>query len=322
MMRTIALVLACSACASQARRVQPGIDSGNMMYDPIAASLQMLQDPDAMAQITDMMRDPRFQEEVRQAMNTNPMVAGLPQEIVAQMDPQVLAEQMEAMMQDPEFMAKAKRAAKEMEQAMQDPAFLEQANRMAEQMRASVQQQRRSNALTTLLLALNPAAARVGSAAAPALARSQARQLIMEDEPSSSAVTIGAAAIGGALGVVLTGELTTAALFSAAAAYATTLDNGFGSATKSAGNLAAKAYDKTVEINEQYDVLPKAKSAADTVVTVADNLNKNYGLTDKVDEKLKLSATLDKATDKIDELKDSLTSKVDDLKKSATESDK
>ena len=33
-------------------------------------------------------------------------------------------------------------------------------------------------------------------------------------------------------------------------------------------------------------MLPKAKSAIDTVVTVADNLNKNYGLTDKIDEKL------------------------------------
>jgi hypothetical protein len=321
MMRTIALVLACSACASQARRVQPGIDSGNMMYDPIAASLQMLQDPDAMAQISEMMMDPRFQEEVRQAMDRNPMVAGLPQEIVQQMDPQVIAEQMEAMMQDPDFKKKAKRAAKEMEQIMQDPVFLEQANRMAEQMRVSMLEQRRTNALTTLLLTLNPAEARVGVAAAPALARSPARQLKMEDEPSSNAVTIGAAALGGALGVYLTGELTTAALISAAAAYATTFDNSVGSATKSPGSLAAKAYDKTLELNEQYDVLPKVKSAADTAVNVADNLNKNYGVTDKIDEKLKLTATIDKATDKLDELKGSLTAKVDEVKKSATESD-
>jgi hypothetical protein len=297
--------------------VQAGIDAGSMMYDPIAASMQILQDPDAMAQITEMMRDPRFQEEVRQAMNTNPMVAGLPQEIIDQMDPQVVVEQMEAMMQDPEFMAKAKRAAKEMEQIMQDPAFLEQANRMAQQM---AQQQRRSNALTTLLLALNPAAARVGSVAAPAFARSPARQLKMEE--SDDAVAKGAAAVGALLGVVLTGGLTGAAVLGAGAAYATNFDNGVGSAAKTAGGFAAKAYDKTVEINEQYDVIPKVKKAADTVLTVADNLNKNYGLTDKVDEKLKLSATFGKALDKIEETKDSLTSKVDDLKKSATESEK
>ena len=91
-------------------------------------------------------------------------------------------------------------------------------------------------------------------------------------------------------------------------------------ATKTAGSFAAKAYGKTLEINEQYDVLPKAKGAADTVVTAASNLDANYGITAKIDEQLKLSEAVDKATAKVDELKSSVTSKVDDLKSKASSS--
>ena len=61
-------------------------------------------------------------------------------------------------------------------------------------------------------------------------------------------------------------------------------------------------------------VLPKAKSAIDTVVSVADNLNRNYGLTDKIDEKLQLSARAESLTEKFNAQKDKLTSKVDELK--------
>ena len=61
-------------------------------------------------------------------------------------------------------------------------------------------------------------------------------------------------------------------------------------------------------------VLPKAKSALDTVVSVADNLNRNYGLTDKIDEKLQLSARAESLTEKFNAQKDKLTSKVDELK--------
>jgi hypothetical protein len=279
-------------------------------------SLEILRDPEAMAQITELMQDPLFQEEVRQAI-ANPMVASLSSSMVA--DPQAISAQMEVLMQDPEFLEKAKQIGKAMEQLMQDPAFKEQANRMAEDMMAGMMQQSQSNALATMLLAMNPAAVRT----APALARSPSRlSTNLMEEKDGKAVAIGAAALGGALGVVLTGELTTAALFASAAAYATTLDNGLGSATKSAGDLAAKAYDKTLELNEQYDVLPKVKSAADTAVNVADNLNKNYGLTDKIDEKLKLSATVDKVTDKIEEVKDSVTSKVDEVTTKAAKADK
>ena len=93
----------------------------------------------------------------------------------------------------------------------------------------------------------------------------------------------------------------------------------FGS--QSAGSTASKAYGKATELNEQYDVVPKAKSALDTVVVAADNLNNNYGLTDKIDKQLKVSENLAIAASKVDSVKSSITDKVDDLKTKASSSD-
>merc|ERR1719163_2746768 len=99
---------------------------------------------------------------------------------------------------------------------------------------------------------------------------------VQMSEPSDKAVTIGAASVGGILGVYLFGDLGTAVFLACLGAYGSTLTNGFGNASKGAGSFASKAYSKTVEINEQYDVLPKAKSALDTVSTAAANLDANY----------------------------------------------
>ena len=113
-------------------------------------------------------------------------------------------------------------------------------------------------------------------------------------EPSDKAVAIGAAAFGGIVGVQLTGELSTAVIFATALAYGSTLSNGFGDFSKKVGGASSKVYDKTLELNEQYDVLPKAKSAIDTVSTTAANLDANYGITAKIDEQLKLTEAVDK----------------------------
>ena len=88
---------------------------------------------------------------------------------------------------------------------------------------------------------------------------------ITMEEPSDKAVVIGAAAVGGVLGVYLFHELSTGVILACIGAYGATLSNSFGEASKSAGSAAAKVYAKTLELNEQYDVLPKAKSALDTV---------------------------------------------------------
>merc|ERR1719326_968393 len=134
------------------------------------------------------------------------------------------------------------------------------------------------------------------------------------EEPSEKAKTIGAAGLGGVLGVVLFGSLPGAVFLAAAGAYGATKND----AVKSAGGAAATVYNKAVDLEEEYEVLPKAKSAIDTVVTVADNLNKNYGLTDKIDAKLQLSERAESLTEKLNAQKDKLTSKVDELKEKAS----
>jgi len=153
---------------------------------------------------------------------------------------------------------------------------------------------------------------------AASMAPVRAAPLMMADEPEGKAVVIGAAAIGGIAGVYFFGDLSTTVILSLIFAYGATTTSGFGNFAKTSGSFAAKTYSKTLEINEQYDVLPKAKGAADTVTTAASNLNNNYGITAKIDEQLKLSQAVDKATSKFDELKGSVTDKVDDLKSKAS----
>jgi len=163
-----------------------------------------------------------------------------------------------------------------------------------------------------------PATKLAGSSQVAAAMQPRVAAVQMAEEPSSKAVTIGAAAVGGIVGVYLFKELSTAVFLAVLLAYGSTLSNGFGEATKTAGGAAAKVYGKTLELNEQYDVLPKAKSALDTVTTAAANVDANYGISAKVDEQLKISASIDKASAKVDELKASVTDKVDDLKSKAS----
>ena len=176
--------------------------------------------------------------------------------------------------------------------------------------------------LLAALLALTsafqtPATKFAGSRFSAAVSQPRVAAVSME-EPGDKAVTIGAAAVGGLVGVYVFHELSTAVFLAVLLAYGSTLSNGFGNATKNAGTAAAKVYSKTLEINEEYDVLPKAKSALDTVTTAAANLDSNYGVTASIDEKLKLTQAYDKAVDKFDELKGTVTSKVDDLKEKAS----
>jgi hypothetical protein len=157
-------------------------------------------------------------------------------------------------------------------------------------------------------------------AVAPASLAPRVAALRMAEEPDAKAVAIGAAAVGGILGVYLFHELSNAVFLAVVLAYGTTVSNKFGNASKSAGEFAAKAYGKTTEINNEYDVLGKAKSVADTVCTAAANLDSNYGISSGIDEKLKLSEAVDKVGDKVNDLKSSVTGKVDDLKSKASSS--
>merc|ERR1712070_817719 len=146
--------------------------------------------------------------------------------------------------------------------------------------------------------------------------RLTSEQISMQ-ESSDKAVVIGAAAVGGIAGVYLFHELSAGLLLAGALAYSATLSNEFGSSVKNVGGAANKAYNKVVEVNEQYDLLPKTKTALDTVTTAAGNLNENYGITKQIDEKLKLTATAKELTAKVDEVKGSVSTKFTDLESKA-----
>merc|ERR1719356_1705078 len=105
----------------------------------------------------------------------------------------------------------------------------------------------------------------------------------------NKATTVGAAALGGLAGVYFFGEVQDLIIWSLIGAYLSTVNNGVGDVTRKGGDIAAKVYNKAVDINEEYDVLPKSKNAVDAVLTAANNINKNYGLTASVDEKLGIS---------------------------------
>mmetsp|Transcript_22032 Transcript_22032/g.36389 ORF Transcript_22032/g.36389 Transcript_22032/m.36389 type:complete len:184 (-) Transcript_22032:35-586(-) len=174
----------------------------------------------------------------------------------------------------------------------------------------------------SLLAGFFAAAAAFQSPAAPLLsskiaASRVAPSRIAMEEPSEKAVIVGAASVGGFVGMYLFHEISAGILLASTLAYGATLGNSFGSASKTAGATASKAYSKALELNEQYDVLPKAKGALDSVSTAATNLNENYGITAKIDEQLKLSQALDTASAKVDEVKTSVNSKLADLKAKA-----
>ena len=183
------------------------------------------------------------------------------------------------------------------------------------------------------------------------VSRAAPAQIAMQT--GTKAEVIGAAAVGGIVGVYLFHELSTGVLLALVAAYAATTASSFGDATRSAGGAADKVYSKTLELNEQYDLLPKAKSAADAVTTAAVNIDRNYGararrapplralcplrarsslsllrapsaaagISGKIDDQLKISGAIDKATGSFNDFKGSVTDKVTELKKSTESSD-
>lgn len=145
-------------------------------------------------------------------------------------------------------------------------------------------------------------------------------RVAMVEEPSDKAITIGAAAVGGIVGVYFFHEISAGLLLAISLAYGSTLTNKFGEISKTSGGAAAKAYSKALELNEQYELIPKAKTALDTTTTAVGNLNENYGITSTIDEKLKIGQAVDKVTSKVDELKTSVNDKLDDLKSKAASS--
>lgn len=61
------------------------------------------------------------------------------------------------------------------------------------------------------------------------------------------------------------------------------------------GALGVKAYKSVVKFAQEKDVLPKAKTVTDKVVSALQAVDNNYGITAKIDEKLLVSRTLVRA---------------------------
>ena len=118
---------------------------------------------------------------------------------------------------------------------------------------------------TFLSLALVASATAFSGVAPPPMASKVAMSKVartpeLEMQASSKATVIGAAAVGGIVGVYLFHELQTGLICAAILAYASTTASRFGGVAESAGETAVKVYDKTLELNAQYDLLPKVST--------------------------------------------------------------
>ena len=118
---------------------------------------------------------------------------------------------------------------------------------------------------TFLSLALVASATAFSGVAPPPMASKVAMSKVartpeLEMQASSKATVIGAAAVGGIVGVYLFHELQTGLICAAVLAYASTTASRFGGFAESTGETAVKVYDKTLELNAQYDLLPKVST--------------------------------------------------------------
>ena len=102
----------------------------------------------------------------------------------------------------------------------------------------------------------------VPAASKLSISKVAARTPLVEMQASSKATVIGAGAVGGILGIYFTGELQSGLILGAILAYASTTASNFGGYAESAGETAVKVYDKTLELNSQYDLLPKVRPGA------------------------------------------------------------
>ena len=102
----------------------------------------------------------------------------------------------------------------------------------------------------------------VPAASKLSISKVAARTPLVEMQASSKATVIGAGAVGGILGIYFTGELQSGLILGAILAYSSTTASTFGGYAESAGETAVKVYDKTLELNAQYDLLPKVRPGA------------------------------------------------------------
>ncbi|KAG8469474.1 hypothetical protein KFE25_005929 [Diacronema lutheri] len=156
-------------------------------------------------------------------------------------------------------------------------------------------------------------AARAPSVVAPVAQRSSRAVMMAEEEVSPQESAIAVALTGAFLGIYVFDNIITAGVLAALASYLTTTDSQAGDIATSTGAFGFKTYKSIVKFAQEKDLLPKAKTVTDKVVSALQAVDNNYGITAKIDEKLLISDKVSAATDKLAEVKSTVTSKVDEL---------
>jgi hypothetical protein len=100
-------------------------------------------------------------------------------------------------------------------------------------------------------------------------------------QPSgASRALTGAAAIGGAAGLVVGGPLL-AAVGAGAMAFGATKDNAVGGSVRAVGSGAAEAATRAVELGQQHDVAGRVHRASTVAVEKVQNVNAQYDISGK-----------------------------------------
>ena len=124
------------------------------------------------------------------------------------------------------------------------------------------------------------------------------------DEVPPKSVVTGAAATGGIVGVYFFHELTSGLISAITLAYWATLpervpEHPLGRFASSTGRTAAGVFNKVVELNERFSVLPKVKSLLDSTGAALQRLDTRYAFTTSLDKGLKLSESASRISSKI-----------------------
>ena len=109
----------------------------------------------------------------------------------------------------------------------------------------------------------------------------EGKDLHKPDGKESTNIVAGAAAAGGVMAFGILGSMTGGMVAAGAAAYATTRKDGLGDVAKAVGRAAVAAATKGRELNDEYKISERARSAASEGYRAARQLNDKYEVTDK-----------------------------------------
>uniref|UniRef100_A0A7S0MZ57 MIT domain-containing protein n=1 Tax=Pyramimonas obovata TaxID=1411642 RepID=A0A7S0MZ57_9CHLO len=104
----------------------------------------------------------------------------------------------------------------------------------------------------------------------------------------------GAAAVGGAMGLMALGPMTAVAC-AGAAAYCTTRSDTAGDVARNTGSAVATTFEKAKAYNEEHNLTGRAKEAAVASAQKASEVNQKYGITSKLSSACSMAVSKAKA---------------------------